>query len=478
MKKPETPEQTEKRHQREAREIQKWERVQSRPLPARYFAILIVVLTVIYCVDEITSSINSIMQPDVIFDLFKITSRDANSPEYISSLNQLTIASYATYLFMFLCPFYKALSDKYGRRLFLAINTCIFGIGLLVVMVAPNMWIYLIGVVMLSFVTPNDLQVMYIMETAPKQHRAKLCFITKAIALMSVSLIGVFRTVFYNSGSGLSWWRNVYFIPVIAAVFVGAMSVFFTRETPVFMESRLSYLRSTDGERAAKALADKAAAENQNGGVFKAIKFMFSHKQIKAVTIAALLFSGAAGFTMTYSTVIAQSYGSELSTEVLNRATIIFPFANGIITIIAGFISDRLGRKKCCVITGTFSMTMLLLFIFSCMFRWGAVAVGIFYGAAIGGLWSMSDTLFLTMPGESVPTNLRASVLGIMTFMLMGMMVSYVLVIVLANFGLSFATGTLITTVPFMAVSLLILITKVHETKDVDLDTVTGLEWD
>ena len=41
------------------------------------------------------------------------------------------------------------------------------------------------------FFIPNDAQVIYIMEVSPEKHRAKLCSITKGIALLSVSLIGV-----------------------------------------------------------------------------------------------------------------------------------------------------------------------------------------------------------------------------------------------------------------------------------------------
>ena len=43
---------------------------------------------------------------------------------------------------------------------------------------------------------PNDVQVMYIMESAPEQHRAKLCSMTKTIAYIGVAGIPFLRMAF------------------------------------------------------------------------------------------------------------------------------------------------------------------------------------------------------------------------------------------------------------------------------------------
>jgi hypothetical protein len=80
-------------------------------------------LTIVYIVDEITSNMNSSMQPYALFELFNITSRDVNSPEYANAINVVAPLSVISNLFLIITPFYKALSDKYSRRLFLMINT-------------------------------------------------------------------------------------------------------------------------------------------------------------------------------------------------------------------------------------------------------------------------------------------------------------------------------------------------------------------
>ena len=208
--------------------------------------------------------------------------------------------------------------------------------------------------------------------------------------------------------------------------------------------------------------------------MLNAIKFIFRHKQIRAVTLTALIFSVSTIYTSYYATIMEGG----MTTASVSTALIIYPFANGALTFISGFISDRLGRKKSCMILGSFAMVCLAGFILSCVLGWGPVAAGVLYGASIGALWSVSDTLLLTIPAESVPTEIRASVMGTMSLLLFcGMILGMVLVVVGQNF---FPMGwlCLCVCVPFMLVSLLILASKVHETRDVDLDTVTGTEWD
>ena len=65
---------------------------------------------------------------------------------------------------------------------------------MLICMVAPN--IYIVGMLVIKFFIPNDVQVMYIMESAPEQHRAKLCSMTKTIAYIGVAGIPFLRMAF------------------------------------------------------------------------------------------------------------------------------------------------------------------------------------------------------------------------------------------------------------------------------------------
>ena len=119
-------------------------------------------------------------------------------------------------------------------------------------------------------------------------------------------------------------------------------------------------------------------------------------------------------------------------------------------------------------------MLGLLAFVISCRMGLGPVAAGIAYGCSIGGLWSMSDTLILTMPAESTPSGMRSSVMGTISVMIgAGMFLGQAAFIVLQNF-ISMDVLFLAIVVPFMAASLIILLFKVKETKNVDLENITA----
>ncbi|MBQ4447717.1 MAG: MFS transporter [Clostridia bacterium] len=328
---------------------------------------------------------------------------------------------------------------------------------------------YILGMLFMMFFTPNDMQVLYIMETAPKEKRATYSFIAKGIALLSVSLIGVLSRVFLKENVPSSW-RMVYLIPVIVAIAVGAASFFLMRETPVFVEQRRGFLSLSPEERRAKAVEDKKSGTAEQGGVFRAIKFIFVNRQLRWILIAGFLFFATTFYTSYYATVLEGS----MATELVATALIIYPLVNGAVAIVSGFFSDKLGRKKVCLILGGLALFGLLMFVLACRLHWGPVAAGIFYGLSIGGLWSMSDTLILTMPAESSPSGMRASVMGTISVMIgAGMFIGQALFIVLQNF-VSMDILFLCICVPFMALSLVVLMTKVKETKDVDLDNITA----
>ncbi len=455
--------------EKEAKELVRLKAQAERPKAGYYLLFAMVVLTIIYIVDEITSNMNAAMQPYVLFDLFHITTRNVNTPEYAGAINKVAPWQVASNLFLIISPFYKALSDKYGRRLFLMINTVGMGVGMLIVMTAHSVVQYILGMLFMMFFTPNDMQVLYIMETAPKEKRATYSFIAKGIALISVSLIGVLSRLFLKEDVPSSW-RMVYLIPVVVAIAVGAVSFFLVRETPVFVEQRTGFLSLTPEERRKKAEEDKKSGTAEQGGVFRAIRFIFKNCQLRWIFIAGFLFFATTFYTSYYSTVLEGA----MTTELVSLVLIIYPLVNGVVTIVSGFFSDKLGRKKACLILGGLALLGLLLFVLACRLNWGPVAAGIAYGCSIGGLWSMSDTLILTMPAESSPSGMRASVMGTISVMIgAGMFIGRILFIVLQNF-ISMDLLFLMICVPFMAVSLLLLMLKVKETKDVDLDNITA----
>ncbi|MCR4612289.1 MAG: MFS transporter [Lachnospiraceae bacterium] len=446
-----------------------------------YFIVLFVMLTLVYIVDEIASNITTTMQPYVILDLFKIPGGSVLSDEYASAVGVFTAISMVSYVFMLIAPFYKALADKYGRKPFLILNTLIMGVGMLICMVAPNYIIYIIGVLVITFVRSNDMQVMYIIETAPDAHRAKLCNITKAIGLISVSLIGLFRQMFYNDAD-ISSWRMVFLIPAILGIAVALICIPIIRETPVFLKKKRDKEAGVAEETSATDKdstnikttdANDKKETKSRGGVKNAFIYIFKNPQVRKIMIAAIAFALVTGITSYYSTVLeASESGGFITDSMISMILVVFPFVNGVFTFICGFISDALGRKKACFVFSAIAMVGLIIFVLGTANGWNEYVIGIGWGMFIGTLWSITDTLVLVMPSEATPTDMRASVLGVMSLLLSaGMALSVIIFTVAMNVIGTAHLGivALCICIPLTVVAC-ILLTRVKETKGNDLN--------
>ena len=408
-------------------------------------------------------------QSEVVTEFFVL----GKGMEFNTGLATFTAMSAPLYSMMILMPFYKSLADRYGRKIFLVINTVGMGVGMGICMSAGGPWVYLAGMLVINFVMYNDMQVMYVMECAPEKHRAKLTSLTKAVALLGVTAIPLLRDLFM--GNDGSQWRKVFLIPAIVAVVVGLAALFMMDETPVFVARRVKFLEMTDEERA-RAAADKKAAEASNGGVGQALKFVFKHKQIRAVALCAMVFMFSTGVTGYYESIMKTG---GMTTAQVTRAMYYIPFVNALMTAAGGFITDALGRKKSAILLSALAFVGLTVFVLASNMGMAPAIVGISYGFFIGGLWSVSDMLCLIMAGESSPTHLRASVLGSMSLLVgIGSMGSSIAIMIGMIFVESIGLLSLCVCGPFMLLALILLITKVNETKDVDLNTVTGAEWD
>ena len=470
MAKLETPEKLAIRKAQESRELEKRRLQMQKKRPKGYLLYLLVVISIVYIVDEITSAMGGSLQSEVVTDFFV----EGMGMEYNTGLAAFTAMGAPVYSVMALMPFYKSLADRYGRKLFLVLNTIGMGIGMGICMVANGPIVYILGMLVINFVMYNDMQVIYIMECAPEKHRAKFASLTKAVALMGVTLIPVLRDMFM--GDDGSQWRKVFMIPAVVAVVVGVAAIFLMDETPAFVAKRVAYLELTDEERAAREAASKKEADESKGGVGRALKFMFKHRQIRAVAICALVFMSATGVTSYYESIMKTG---GMSTAQVTQAMYFIPFCNAIMTAIGGFITDGLGRKKSAVILSVVAFLGLGAFVLCANYGMSPAIVGVSYGFFIGGLWSVADMLCLIIAGESSPTHLRASVLGTMSLMSgLGGMISGVSITVGMLFVDSIGILSLCVCAPFMLLAIILLLTQVHETKDVDLNTVTGAEWD
>ena len=470
MKRIETAEQAASRREREQRELTKRKRQLEKVAPPSYLLYMLIVLSVVYIVDEITSNIYNSLQSEMITDFFV----NGMGLEFNTGLATYSAMTAPLYVIMLITPFYKSLADRFGRKLFLVLNTVGMGIGMFVCMIAPNPVVYIFGIGIIYFLMNNDMQVLYVMESAPEKHRAKLTSITKSIALLGVTFIPLLRDmIMKNDGSK---WQQVYMIPSIVAIVVGLAAIVLMPETPAYLKRRIAYLEMSDEERTALANKEKKSTEESDGGVVVALKYIFKHKQMRAIALCAFIYVTSTGGTSYYESIMKTG---GMTTADITTAMYFIPLVNAAMTFISGFITDYLGRKRACIALSSVTLVGLVSFVLSASLGITPALVGVSYGFFIGGLWSVADILFIMLPGESTPTNLRVSVVGTMGIM---SGVGNVLSIAIMTIGMLFVKSIgllcLCVCVPFLIASMVILITMVHETKGVDLSTITGSEWD
>ena len=478
-----TPEQLEKAAQNRQKEIEKWEREKARPKKDNYLVSLIFVLTLIYATDEIASQIGTLMKTEIANDLM------ANFGD--RSVGVLDLVGIVVVPFQLIGLAYRPLADRWGRKVFLIINTFGMSFALLVIFLSNNLFLYFLGACMIQFFIPHDMHVVYIMEVSPAKHRARMYSCIKFIANMGVMLVPLLRRMLMTDASQ---WRQVYLIPAIIGLVCSFIALFSARETDAFIDSRLRYLKMTEQERTEAAAAKKA--EDAQGGLFNALRFAWQHKQLKWLYISAALAN--LGFILTIEYQVIMSYGyarnfftsglyptmeaalNAVSVDVITTALFLFTVGSACSQVVMGFISDGLGRKPAAITMAALCVASFLGFYIGSNMAWSPYVVGFLCGCCIGSYYSTNDVLIM-MIGESAPTNLRSSAITAQYIVVsVGYAITYTVALPLATWLGNSAVGViaLCFLVPGFIAALIALSAKVGDTRGLNLDTVTGSEWD
>ncbi len=472
-----TPEKMAKIAAKKEKEIAKWEKQKARPKGNTYFWYLVLIIALIYAVDEIASQIGTLMKTEIANDLFQ-------SASSVTILNLLQVVAVP---FQILGLLYRPLADRYGRKTFLVINTFGMSIALFVIFLSQNVAMYVLGACLIMFFIPHDMHVVFIMESSPQKRRAITYSVIKFFANMAVMLVPILRRMLMqNAGE----WRKVYMIPAIVGIVISLIALLCARETDAFIDSRLRYLRMTDEE--IRAEQEQKKADNAQGGLIAALKFGLAHKQLRWVFICfALAGIGVIG-SLDYQTIITYGYAQSVhggitdnflnlvSINEVTKALILFPIGSAIAQVIMGFVSDLKGRKTAAITVAANCLVCFLGFTLGAKFNLNPYIVGFLCGAFVGSYYSTNDVLIM-MASESAPTNLRSSTSSAQTVVgFVGYAFAYLIYVpVTMIFGnASIATVSLCLLVPSFAATLIALIKNTHDTKNVDLETVTGCEWD
>lgn len=451
---------------REAKELARLEKEKARPKRPTYFWYLIVILCLIYIVDEVTTSLPNEMQPDINNEFFVLgMGLDKNAG--ISKLKLMEALANGLLVIGF---FWKALADRFGRKPFLIANTIGMVGGLLLCLWSKSLWMYILGFFIIRFFVTPDEQIVYIFETAPVKKRATIFSALKGIAELGLLLIPLGRKTLMQDNTAN--WRLAFLIPACVGLAASFLICFFARETDAFLDSRIAYLKLTPEQREAIAKEKKDQSKKQ-GGFFTAMSFSLRSPQLRWIFICTLLFTLSRTITSDYNNILE---AADYTTAQISNAMLIFPITCAAIVFGYGFLSDAKGRKVTSIFLLSISIASLLLLYFGAIYGWNEWLLGAFIGLFLGSYWSNGD-IFMLMAGESAPTNLRASVMsawtaaygvGMVTSMLIGVLV----VKFLPSNRYSLGLFCIILAIPCFVLSLVFLMLKVKETRGANFQEI------
>ena len=482
----EMAEQKEKRKAKEARQLERLIKERNRPKKRWYYAYFILIIAIVYIVDEVASQIGTQMQSIIATQLFAPLFGEEVAVARMSLIGQISLAAYI------LAMLYRPLSDKYGRRPFLIINTLGMAVGMFLIGISTGIPVYLIGTLVVSFFVPHDMQAIYIQECAPAEKRATTYSVIKAVSTLGMFLIPLLRRIFIP-GSDLTNWRFVYIAPAVIGVLVTIFAIIFVRESDVFLDNKIRQLKMTDEERAAEA--HSAEEKTAQGGIIHAGKYIFKHKQLLWIALVAGVVGFGAVIPSYYETVmsygyaqkfigdgmtLAQAISNGLATPYVNKALTLFAFGSAFCQFIPGFIADAIGRKKAVLCMAGAAILSYVLFWVGCNRMMNPYLVGAFAGLAVGAHWATGDLVAL-ISTESSPTNLRASiettrVIISYVISLLSTVGSIVLINVLGDAKIAIVCLT-IALIGYI-VGILMMMFKVKDTKGVDMSTVSAKDFE
>ena len=461
----------EKRRMREARELVRREKQLRARIGQYYMVYLFMVLSLIYIVDEIASTISIQFQSNIINEFFV----QNMGMEYGEGLSLFSALGFITYPVTLLIVFYRPLADRFGRKPFLIINTFVMGLGLFLVYLSDNIYVYMIGGSLMGFMVSHDMQCVYILECSNEKNRARNYALIKAVAILGTLLIPLLRETLMQNQSGR--WHLVYLVPAILGFLLSFIALLFAKETDTFLVNRVRYLKTPLEEREKQSAQEKNS--NAQGGIVNAVKFAFKHRQLRFLMLACCFYYSASLATATYNTVMKESAG--MTEEAITMALYLYPVGNALMTFIAGLVSDRFGRKITIIAMSCSAVVCYSLFIAGAMFGFTPLIIGFAIGGFMGSYWGAGDTIGGIMFSESSPTNLRSSVTVINTLLngIIGGLATIVTIVLLPLIPKeAFGYMYLVLTIPGLVGAIIIIWKYIGETKGLDLKKVTGTEWD
>lgn len=466
----------ERQQRKEARQLTRLQKIQSTPDYKGYFIVMMGLVILFQVLDMMATGVYGNLQEVIVKDFAglaynaDISAGGSGYQVYQDTLSKITFISILSFAFMGIVPWYKSLADKVGRKPLFIANAILLGGAMFIGGLTHNLIIFLIVSTVITFFTLHDMQILYVMECVPDNKRGTWTGIIQAVGnAAGLIVISLRLAALQPDGSvGQVPWRGIYVFIGVVGIAVFILSFFFLRESRPFVDSRISYLKKSPAQRK----AEQKKTDTAQGGVIAGLKLMFKNKQLRWLAIATLVASTANNMVCSYNTTIMAQNG--LDTIAITIGLVSSSAVAVLIGYVMGPISDRIGRKWSSVIFGALGCLTFGAFVFGAPYISSPLANGIFSGICFGlASNSYTNMMALTtlMMSESSPASMRSSIIGVRSFFQVSAVVAMALSGVLFRF---MPTGTVcfLLTVPFLAISCVILMLKTKETMGVSMEAI------
>ncbi|MCM3615902.1 sugar porter family MFS transporter [Microbacterium enclense] len=335
-----------------------------------------------------------------------------------------------------------ALSDRWGRLKVMLLGAVLFfvsSIGAALTFSVPDLILWRVmsglGIGIASVVAPA-----YIAEVAPRQIRGSLASLQQLAITLGIFGALLSDAVLANSAGGAAnelWlgmeaWRWMFLVGVVPAAVYGILS-FTVPESPRFLlakgkvdEARAIFARlvpPADLEKTMKDLRQAIETDRKNANVSLRGPVL-GLQRIVWIGIILSAFQQFVGINVIfyYSTTLWKAVGFQESDSLL--ISVITSVTNVLVTLVAIFLVDRVGRKPI-LLTGSVLMTvslaaMALSFTFaqgsgddvSLPAPWGTIAL-IAANLFVVGFGASWGPLVWVLLGEIFPSRIRGRALGV-----------------------------------------------------------------
>ena len=282
------------------------------------------------------------------------------------------------------------LADMFGRKKIIIATAVIFIIGSILCALAPNIYVLILSRILVGLAVGivNFLVPLYLSEVAPKQMRGTLVSLYQwaitAGILFSYVINGAFASAVYN-------WRWMLFAGVAPGI-VLLVGMSFLGDTPRWLvsknrdeEAKKIYRKIEPSENADVAVAEIKETLKTEGGSDKKIRFKKWMIMPFVVGIGIMFAQICTGINtiIYYAPTIFKIAGFDSNANAI-YATAGIGLINFLMTIIAIFFTDKLGRKPLLYVglTGV----MLSLLGLGCAFHFASILGASLKWVAVGSL--------------------------------------------------------------------------------------------